>query len=85
MPQDRSGAYESKAWSDVPRMLDLLESKLLRLRSSAALLDYIKWCRVLDAVQWDLDHNGGQPTPQMVLILAQLRDAMNKCMQNADI
>lgn len=85
-PQDRSGAdYESKAWSDVPRIMAMLEAKLLRLRSSAPMLDYVKWCRVLDAIRWDLDRGGGQATPQMAVALAKLRDAMDRFRQNADL
>jgi len=76
LPMDRSGAYESEAWADVPRVLVMLETKLSRLRDRVALLDYVKWCRVVDAVRWDLDRSGGNGTPDMVAILMKLKSIM---------
>ena len=84
-PIDKSGTYESKAWEDVPRMINMLEAKLLRLRPTAPLVDYVKWCRFLDAVMWDIDKNGGQPMAHMAASLVKLKEAMDKSRQNADI
>jgi len=86
VPADKSGSYESQAWTDVPRVLIALEAKLLRLRDRVALLDYVKWCRVVDAVRWDLDHCGGIATPDMVLALMKLKSIMdNSGQNNADL
>lgn len=84
-PVDKSGAYESQAWSDMPRVMEMMEAKLLRMRSHVPLIDYVKWCRLLDAIRWDLDHNGGQPLPQMATALAKLRGVMDKAKQDADV
>lgn len=77
-PSDKSSSdYVSAAWQDVDRVLPILERKLLRLRDMAPMTDYVKFCRVLDAVQWDLDRNDGNPMPQMILILDKLRKMMD--------
>ncbi|KKL45203.1 hypothetical protein LCGC14_2358010 [marine sediment metagenome] len=77
-PLDRSSSsYVSAAWQNVERVIPILERKLLRLRDTASMIDYVKFCRVLDAVQWDLDRNDGKPTPQMILILDRLRKMMD--------
>jgi DNA primase len=81
-PEDRNGQYQSKAWDDIPRVMDMLEAKLLRLRNSVPMTDYIKWCRILDAIRWDLDHNGGQPLPQMSIALSKLRNMMGGVKQD---
>jgi CHC2 zinc finger len=54
-PTDRESKYISDQWKDVPRMLKLLEGKLARVKPKCSLSDYTKFCRVLDAVQWDFD------------------------------
>lgn len=77
VPRSKTGDYESEAWSDVPRFLEILEAKVIRLRDDTPMLDYIKWCRVLDAVRWDFSHNGGNATPDMISILMRLKDIMN--------
>lgn len=69
--------YKSDAWGDVERNLVLLNKKLLRVRDCVSLIDYIKYCRVLDKVRWDLDHMKGQQTPEMVEVLARLKTLMD--------
>lgn len=54
-PVDRGANYVSNQWSDVPRMLSLIETKLSRIRGKCSLVDYVKFCRVIDAVAWDLE------------------------------
>lgn len=77
-PKERgSSLYVSEAWSDVPRVLDLLERKLARVRDRASLPDYVKFCRVLDRVRWDLDAAKGEQTEAMVRVLDRLRGAMD--------
>lgn len=77
-PPDKSSAdYVSEAWQDVGRVLPILETKLRRLRDAASMTDYVKFCRVLDAVAWDLDRNKGEQTPQMVVVLDKLRKMMD--------
>jgi DNA primase len=70
--------YKSDAWKDVPRVLEALEKKLIRIRDKVSMLDYVKFCRVLDAVQWDLKHNGDKQTPEMVQILDRLKMKMDE-------
>lgn len=78
-PKDRSSSqYVSDAWSDVPRVLELLEKKLARIRDRASLSDYVRFCRVLDRVSWDYDLAKGQQTDAMVQVLGKLRDAMDR-------
>ena len=77
-PEDRSSSnFVSEAWSDVPRVLELLEKKLMRLRNSAPLIDFIKFCRVLDRVSWDYDLAKGNQTDDMVSILLKLKNVMD--------
>lgn len=77
-PKDKTASdYTSEAWSDIPRVLNILEKKLLRIRDKASLVDYTKCCRVLDAVYWDYDKSHGQTTPEMVKILGKVRDLMD--------
>jgi hypothetical protein len=83
-PVDRESGYVSDQWKDVPRMLGLLESKLARIRDKASLHDYIKFCRVLDAVQWDFD-KVNQSTPAMADILRKTVDKMDEVMSLPDI
>lgn len=79
-PKDRSSAnYTSDAWQDVPRVLAMLEGKLFRLKDTASFSDYVKFCRVLDVVQYDLDKNKGVQTIEMAEVLTKLRDLMNSC------
>jgi hypothetical protein len=77
-PEDKGSHYESTAWSDIPRVLAMLEKKLVRLRDKASLIDFVKFCKVLDSVQWDLDHNGNVGTPQMSDVLIKVRKMMDE-------
>lgn len=78
LPADKSSSsYESPAWQDVPRMLGLLEGKLVRLRETASLLDFVRFCRVLDSVSYDLDRLKGEQTNEMVEVLGRLREKMD--------
>jgi hypothetical protein len=77
---EKSSHYESEAWSDVPRVLELLEKKLMRLRDKVALTDFVRFCRVLDTVKWDFEHNGRASTPPMIEILIKLRKVMDDSM-----
>jgi hypothetical protein len=82
-PTDRGANYISDKWDDVPRVLILLETKLIRLRDKVPLTDYVKFCRVLDTVQWDLDRAAGKQTPDMVRILKRLRDVMDEALSES--
>lgn len=80
-PKDRSSSlYESESWADVPRVIVLLEKKLPGLRDAVSMQDYVRFCRVLDAVQWDLDAAKGQQSQGMVAALAKLRQMMDEAM-----
>lgn len=77
-PKDRSSpTYESESWGDVQRVLAILEKKLSGLRGLVSMQDYVKFCRVLDAVQWDYDAARGQQSHEMVSALARLRQMMD--------
>ena len=75
-PSDRGDGYVSEAWGDVPRVLVILEGKLKRLRDKCGMAEYVKYCRLLDAVQWDFDVLG-KPTPEMVAVLMKAAAAMD--------
>jgi hypothetical protein len=76
-PTERDSSYRSDQWSDVPRMMTMLENKLTRLRGTVPLDNFIKYCRVLDKVQWDLEKSLGKQTNDMVAILQKLEAKMN--------
>jgi hypothetical protein len=80
-----SVSYESEKWGDVPAMLELLESKLIRLRDKVIMTDFIKFCRVIDTVSWDLDHNQQVVTPAMIDILGKVYLKMNQAIQIASL
>lgn len=82
---EKSSHYESEAWKNIPRVLDLLEKKLMRLRDKASMIDFIKFCRVLDTVKWDYDHNGNVSTPPMISILDKLRKLMDASINTGGI
>ncbi len=78
-PKDRTASdYVSDAWSDVPRVLKILEGRLSRVRDKVSMYDFVKFCRVLDAVHWDLEKGRGQQTVAMVEVLGKLRTAMER-------
>lgn len=70
-PTERGSNYDSDAWADVPRVLALLEKKLLGIRDICSFQDYVKYCRVLDAVEYDYNKIS-ESTPEMVKILRKL-------------
>ena len=73
-PIDKSGSkYESESWGDLPRLIVLLENKLIRIRNNVSMIDFIRWCRVIDTVQWDFDHNGEKSTPEMIQALLKVK------------
>jgi hypothetical protein len=37
------------------------------------MIDFIRWCRVIDTVQWDFDHNGEKSTPEMIQALLKVK------------
>ena len=74
-----SSSYESEAWGDVPRVLSLLEEKLGRLRDRASMHEYVRFCRVLDSVSYDLNMAKGVQNAEMVEVLTRLRHKMDDC------
>lgn len=72
-----SSKYVSEAWSDVPRLLDHLEEKLGRLRDKTSMGEFVRFCRVLDSVTYDLDLSKGEQSQAMVDVLTKLREKMN--------
>ena len=82
-PADRDSKYVSSQWQDVPRMLKLLEGKLARVRPKCSLSDYIKFCRVLDTVEWDFNKLN-KSTPAMADVLKKLIGRMDEVMSLPD-
>jgi len=80
-----SSRYESEAWGDVPRVLAMLEEKLGRLRDKASLHEYVRFCRVIDTVSYDLNVAKGEQTPEMVEVLSRLRQKMDQCIASDPI
>lgn len=80
---DKSSGYVSDKWADVPGVVKLLETKLLRLREKCAMTDYVKFCRVLDHVHYDYE-KVQKSTPEMVTALLQLKKRMDEAMMITD-
>jgi len=76
-PADRGAAYVSDKWSEVPRVTAILEAKLLRVRDRCGMTDYVKFCRVIDAVTWDFDKLQ-KATPEMAAALKKVMDRMDE-------
>ena len=83
-PAEKGAEYKSGAWDDVPRVLELVEKKLIRLRRKLSLIDFVRFCKVVDTIQWDLTHNGNKATPEMSQALAKLRELMDNSI-NVDL
>lgn len=73
-PADRKADYVSDQWYDIPRVLAMFETKLLRLQNQMGLVEYVKYCRLLDAIDYDFSKTG-KPTDEMVSVL---RKAMGR-------
>lgn len=67
--------------TDIKRILNLLENKLLRVRDNVSLPDYIKFCRVIDNISWDYDHSGKQ-TLEMIETLDKLKKLIDNSYVN---
>lgn len=57
-PSDRDSGYKSNAWSDMPRMWEIVENKLIRNRFKCTFNEYINLCRLLDNVIFDFNKTG---------------------------
>lgn len=86
-PADRKSDYVSDKWHDIPRVLLLVEQKLLRVREKLGLMDFVKYCRLLDAIEYDFNKTG-KPTDEMVAVLKKAMGrideviAMNQMLSN---
>lgn len=83
-PVDRDSNYISTEWSDVPRVLAMMEKKLLRIRNKVSQPDFIKFCRVLDAIDFDFEKIG-KPIPQIVDGLRMTMTRMDEVASLPDI
>ena len=83
-PADRGADYQSEQWADVPRVLIIMEGKLVRLRDRTGMPDYVRFCRVVDAVSYDFEKLG-KSTPEMVAILRKLMGRMDETMVLSDM
>jgi len=68
---------QSPEWSNIPRLIDIAETKLRRNRDKCGFPDFIKFCRVIDHVTWDYEHSNMKPTQAMVDILSKLIFKLN--------
>jgi hypothetical protein len=82
-PADRGAAYVSAEWRDVPRVLAMMERRVLLVRDRCGMSDYVKFCRVLDVVQYDFD-KVGKGTPEMVAVLHRLKDRVDEVVDLAE-
>jgi len=73
---EKGNGYKSSAWSDMPRILDLIEKKLTKVRSKATLFEYTKFCRLIDDVTWDFNKSG--------VANQDMFNALQKCMNLMD-
>lgn len=83
-PSERSSTYTSPQWSDVNRVIPILENRLVRLRQKIPMHDFVKFCRVIDAVRWDFEHAQNQSSPDMILALQKVRTLMQTAEEEAD-
>lgn len=81
---ERGENYTSESWSDVPRFLSVLESKLLRVKPKCSINEFVKFCRLIDAIQWDFDLSG-KPSQEMVNALLKLSGLMDDISSREDI
>lgn len=75
-PTERKADYQSDKWADVPRVAALCEAKLLRIRDKCGMSDYVKFCRVIDAVSYDFDR-AQKASPEMSGALRKLMAMMD--------
>lgn len=86
-PADRKSDYVSDKWYDIVRVLAMLEQKLIRVRDKLGLMDFVKYCRLLDAIEYDFNKTG-KPTDEMVAVLKKAMGrideviAMNQALSN---
>lgn len=83
-PVERGEKYESDKWSDVPRVLAIVEGRLTRLRDRVEMQDFVRFCRVSDAVSYDFDKLG-KSTPEMAAALRKLMQRMEEASFLADM
>ena len=83
-PINKDANFVSEKWSDIPAVLTLLENKLKRIRDRCSLIDYVKFCRVIDVIQWDYERIR-KATPEMATILSRCMQMMDNCMVANDL
>lgn len=76
-PSIRTSEYKSEKRYDVPTMLGVLEKKLKRIRDLSPLVDYIKFCRLLDLISYDFEKDE-KSTPEMANALDKLLSRMDE-------
>lgn len=82
-PGIKGSQYKSGQWGDVEKLIALAEKRLKSIRHLCNLTDYIKFCRVIDNIQWDLNHGDGEPHPTMVPTLRKLLDKISEAKELA--
>lgn len=75
-PTERGANYESEQWKDIPRVLKLLESKLMRVKPKCTLIEFTKICRVIDNVHFDIEKDP-KVTPAMVEVTGKAMKMMD--------
>ena len=74
---DRGSSYISNEWKNIPRVLDIAEAKLIRVRDRCGMDDFVKFCRVVDIVRYDFDKLG-RGNADMFAILQKLFERMDE-------
>ncbi len=83
-PIDRKSDYQSEQWADIHRVIPILESRLIRLRGRVHMPEFVRFCRVIDAVSYDFERTG-KSTPEMTNILRKLMGKMEDAVAIADM
>lgn len=75
-PTERKSDYTSNQWRDIPRVLAILERKILAIRDRCGMSDYVKFCRLADSVRYDYDKDQ-IATPDMTAALIRAMDMVD--------
>jgi hypothetical protein len=72
-----SSNYKSDNWNDISRIIPICEKRLLKIRDNVSLIDFIKYCKVMDTVKWDSERNIGKKEDMLKLLNHILEETSN--------
>jgi hypothetical protein len=67
---------EPSVYDDIPTLINIIEKKLARLRDKCPMNNYVKFCRLMDTIQYDYDATS-KATPEMISALKKLISKMD--------